>query len=61
MAEYNNKDPNRRQPGEKESGTFHFNPGNMSGKTIGTKKEESAQSDAPSAHGRPENKTKNSE
>ena len=25
----NNKDPNQKQPGEKESGTFHYNPGNM--------------------------------
>jgi hypothetical protein len=31
----NNKNPNQKQPGEKESGTFHYNPGNMSGKTIG--------------------------
>ena len=29
-----NRDPNQKQPGEKEPGTFHFNPGNMSGKTI---------------------------
>ena len=29
----NNKDPNKKRPGEKEEGTFHFNPGNMSGKT----------------------------
>jgi hypothetical protein len=29
----NNKDPNQKRPGEKEPGTFHFNPGNMSGKT----------------------------
>ena len=28
----NNKDPNQKRPGEKEPGTFHFNPGNMSGK-----------------------------
>ncbi len=31
----NNKNPNQKQPGEKEDGTFHYNPGNMSGKTIG--------------------------
>ena len=54
MAEKNNKDPNQKQPGEKEPGTFHFNPGNMSGKTIGTKKDEPAQSDAPSTRGRPD-------
>ena len=29
----NNKNPNQKRPGEKESGTFHYNPGNMSGKT----------------------------
>jgi hypothetical protein len=37
----NNKNPNQKQPGEKELGTFHYNPGNMSGKTIG--KDESEQ------------------
>ena len=40
----NNKNPNEKQPGEKEPGTFHYNPGNMSGKTIGTNKDESEQS-----------------
>jgi hypothetical protein len=40
----NNKDPKQKQPGEKEAGTFHFNPGNMSGKTVGTSKDESEQS-----------------
>jgi hypothetical protein len=29
----NNKSPNQRQPGEKEPGKFHYNPGNMSGKS----------------------------
>ena len=29
----NNKSPNQKLPGEKEPGTFHYNPGNMSGKT----------------------------
>ena len=29
----NNKDPNQKRPGEKEPGTLHYNPGNMSGKT----------------------------
>lgn len=42
----NNRNPNQKQPGEKQPGTFHFNPGNMSGKTIGTNKDESEQSDA---------------
>jgi hypothetical protein len=36
----NNKDPSRKQPGEKEPGTFHFNPGNMSGKTAEGRKDE---------------------
>lgn len=42
----NNKNPSQKQPGEKEQGTFHYNPGNMSGKTIGTNKDESQHSDA---------------
>ena len=25
----NNKNPNQKQPGEKEDGTFHYNPGNI--------------------------------
>ena len=40
----NKKNPTQKQPGEKEPGTFHYNPGNMSGKTIGTSKDESGQS-----------------
>jgi hypothetical protein len=36
----NNKTSNQRQPGEKEPGTFHYNPGNMSGKTIGSHKDD---------------------
>jgi hypothetical protein len=28
----NNKNPNDKQPGEKPEGTYHFNPGNQSGK-----------------------------
>jgi hypothetical protein len=31
-----NKNANEKQPGEKEPGKFHYNPGNMSGKMIGT-------------------------
>lgn len=34
----NNKRLNQKQPGEKEPGKFHFNPGNMSGKTKGSSK-----------------------
>jgi hypothetical protein len=48
----NNKDPNQKQPGEKEPGTFHYNPGNMSGKTIGTNKDESEQSNADRPQGK---------
>jgi hypothetical protein len=29
----NNRNPNKRQPGEKPEGTYHFNPGNQSGKS----------------------------
>ncbi|HZV03721.1 MAG TPA: hypothetical protein VE999_01400 [Gemmataceae bacterium] len=31
----NNKRPNEKQPGENPEGTYHFNPGNMAGKTPG--------------------------
>jgi hypothetical protein len=54
----NNKNPNQKQPGEKESGTFHYNPGNISGKTIGTNKDESEQSNADRIHSRQSSKTK---
>jgi hypothetical protein len=49
----NNKNPNEKQPGEKEPGKFHYNPGNMSGKTIGTNKDESEQSNADGIDSRP--------
>ena len=29
----NNKNPNEKRPGEKPEGTYHFNPGNQSGKS----------------------------
>jgi len=32
----NNKNPNEKQPGEKVPGKYHYNPGNMSGKTVKT-------------------------
>jgi hypothetical protein len=32
----NNKNPNEKQPGEKAPGKYHYNPGNMSGKTVKT-------------------------
>ncbi len=38
-----NKDPKVRRPGEKEQGKFHYNPGNMSEKTVEIGKDESEQ------------------
>jgi hypothetical protein len=38
-----NRNPNQKQPGEKKPGKFHYNPGNMSGKTTDTCKDESEQ------------------
>ena len=32
----NNKNPSEKQPGEKAPGKYHYNPGNMSGKTVKT-------------------------
>lgn len=31
----NNKNPTEKQPGENPDGKYHFNPGNMAGKTPG--------------------------
>jgi hypothetical protein len=39
----NNKNPSEKQPGEKADGKFHYNPGNMSGKTIGSGKDKPEQ------------------
>jgi hypothetical protein len=51
----NNKNSNQKQPGEKEPGKFHYNPGNMSGKAAGTKKDESeSQSTAKNRRGHPD-------
>ena len=51
----NNKDPNRKQPGEKEAGKYHYNPGNQSGKTVEIMKPESEQeNDTDRVKGRPE-------
>lgn len=54
----NNKNPKEKRPGEKEQGTFHFNPGNMSGKTSGIDKNELQNSNAGRKYGGHENKTK---
>lgn len=49
----NNKNPDQKQPGEKGPGKFHYNPGNMSGKTAGGSKDESEQeADADKVHSR---------
>ena len=37
------KNPKQKQPGEKEPGKYHYNPGNQSGKTIETTKPEAEQ------------------
>ena len=36
-----NKNPKQKQPGEKPPGKYHFNPGNMSGKTLEESREQS--------------------
>jgi len=51
----NNKNSNQKQPGEKKPGKFHYNPGNMSGKTVGISKDKSEQqSSADRIHSRHE-------
>lgn len=42
-----NKNPNQRQPGEKQPGTFHFNPGNMSEKTAESREDKPEQQAKP--------------
>jgi hypothetical protein len=54
----NNKNPNQKQPGEKGPGKFHYNPGNMSEKTIGTRKDEPEQSSADRVHSQHEQQAK---
>jgi hypothetical protein len=51
----NNKDPNEKQPGEKEFGKCHYKPGNMSDKTIDSGRDGSEQrADADRIRGRKE-------
>lgn len=50
----NNNDPNQKQPGEKAPGTFHYNPGNMSGKGVYGKEEFEQRSDADRKRSAPE-------
>jgi len=50
-----NKNPSQKQPGEKQEGKYHYNPGNQSGKELGIAHPEDA--DEPKAehlHGRGE-------
>ena len=42
----NNRDPNEKQPGEKPEGTYHFNPGNQSGKSKAIPKDREPTDDA---------------
>jgi len=42
MADDKNKNPNEKQPGENPEGKYHFNPGNMAGKTPGDAKQTDA-------------------
>ena len=39
----NKRNSKQKQPGEKESGKYHYNPGNQSGKTVEIIKPGSAQ------------------
>lgn len=39
----NNKNANEKRPGEKEDGKFHYNPGNMSGKKAGVRRDQPGQ------------------
>ena len=54
-----NKNQNQKQPRDKEPRKFDYNPGNMSGKTIGTRKNEFGQSDVDRIHDRHEHQDKN--
>jgi hypothetical protein len=38
--------PDQKVPGEKEEGTFHYNPGNMSGKSAGTDQDSTHQKES---------------
>lgn len=40
----NNNNPNEKQPGEKAEGKYHYNPGNMSGKTAEKSEKETDES-----------------
>jgi hypothetical protein len=40
MAHDDSAPNQKKKPGERPEGTFHFNPGNMAGKTIGAENDE---------------------
>jgi hypothetical protein len=42
-----NKNPNEKQPGENPVGKYHYNPGNMAGKTAGERSKSADNRDAP--------------
>jgi hypothetical protein len=52
----NDNNPNKKQPGEKAPGKHHYNPGNMSGKTVKTGEEEASEkkNDGDKLHSRDE-------
>ena len=52
----NNKDSNQKRPGEKEPGTFHYNPGNMSGKTEEKRQDIESEKKQDRNEGKPVNK-----
>jgi len=43
----NNKNPSEKLPGENPEGKFHFNPGNMAGKTPGDPEQTAENRDEP--------------
>jgi hypothetical protein len=49
MGDENNKNPNVKRPGENPEGKYHFNPGNMAGKTPGDEKKTAENRDQTSA------------
>jgi hypothetical protein len=46
MAHDDSAPNQKKKPGERPEGTFHYNPGNMAGKTIGDEANEQVNSDA---------------
>lgn len=50
MADENNKDPNKKRPGENPEGKYHFNPGNMAGKKPGDAKQTEENRGQPHEH-----------